>query len=228
MISSLEDWARYHWRLKGNLSLFPLGGSWILFEFDLAREAERVLQEILSVFRQRPLKLERWSPTIGCLSKRAQTSSHWVRIVGLLLCLWHKDFFKQVGDVCGGGQGDCEGQKFTMGTSFNQNKWKKKVSGRLQVVLGELCYSVNLWWETPPWVAPVVPRVESQEEREKKSSDSSVASRMGCTGSNLVEKVSLSGRMKHVEEVAPSVPLVGRLQQEVQEHEFAGAVWEEG
>lgn len=133
-----------------------------------------------------------------------------------------------MGDVCGGGQGDCEGQKFTMGTSFNQNKWKKKVSGRLQVVVGELCYLVNLWWETPPWVAPVVPRVESQEEREKKSSDSSVASRMGCTGSNLVEKVSLSGRMKHVEEVAPSVPLVGRLQQEVQEHEFAGAVWEEG
>ena len=25
LISSLEDWAGYHWRLKGNLLLFPLG-----------------------------------------------------------------------------------------------------------------------------------------------------------------------------------------------------------
>ena len=101
-ISSLEGWARYHWRLKGNLSLFHLEKPWILFEFELAKEVERVLQEGLSVFKQRPLKLERWSPTLGCLSERAQINSYWVRIVGLPLCLWHKDFFKRVDDACGG------------------------------------------------------------------------------------------------------------------------------
>ena len=51
LLSSLEDWTRYHQRLKGSLSLFPLGGSWILFEFELAREAERELQEGLDVFK---------------------------------------------------------------------------------------------------------------------------------------------------------------------------------
>ncbi|RVW67642.1 hypothetical protein CK203_063060 [Vitis vinifera] len=158
LISSLEGWARYHWRLKGNLSLLPLGGSWILFEFKLAREAEKALQEGLSVFRQRPLKLERWSPTICCL----------------------------MGDACGGYVG------------------VDKETAR-----------VNLWWEIPPWVASVVPRAESQEEGEKKGSDTRATSRMGLAGSNLAEKVSLPGKMRLVEEATLLVSFEGRLQQEV-------------
>lgn len=75
LLSSLESWARYHWRLKGNLLLFPLGETLILFEFELAREAEKVLQEGLRVYKQRPLKLERCSPTVGCLSESAQPNS---------------------------------------------------------------------------------------------------------------------------------------------------------
>ena len=113
LLSSLEDWARYHWRLKGNLSLFPLGGSWIWFKFELAREVEKALEEGLGVFKQRPLKLERWSPTVGCLNESSEPSSYWVRIVGLPLCFWHRDFFRQVGDACWGylegGRGDSGG-----------------------------------------------------------------------------------------------------------------------
>ena len=113
LLSSLEDWARYHWRLKGNLSLFPLGGSWIWFKFELTREVERALEEGLGVFKQRPLKLERWSTTVGCLNESSEPSSYWVRIVGLPLCFWHRDFFRQVGDACWGylegGRGDSGG-----------------------------------------------------------------------------------------------------------------------
>ena len=50
MLSSLEDWARYYWRLNGKLSLFPLGGTYILFEFELAREAKRGNQTLYSQF----------------------------------------------------------------------------------------------------------------------------------------------------------------------------------
>ena len=50
MLSSLEDWARYYWRLNGKLSLFPLGGTYILFEFELAREAKRSNQTLCSQF----------------------------------------------------------------------------------------------------------------------------------------------------------------------------------
>lgn len=75
MLSSLESWARYHSRLKGNLSLFPLGETLILFEFELAREAEKVLQKGLRVYKQRPLKLERCSPTVGYLSESAEPNS---------------------------------------------------------------------------------------------------------------------------------------------------------
>lgn len=51
LLPPLMEWAKYHWRLKGNLHLSWMGGSLILFEFELAREAERVLQEGLHVFK---------------------------------------------------------------------------------------------------------------------------------------------------------------------------------
>ncbi|KAL6322405.1 hypothetical protein AAG906_007959 [Vitis piasezkii] len=169
LLSSLEDWTRYHQRLKGSLSLFPLGGSWILFEFELAREAERELQE-------------------GCLSESSQPSSHWVRIVGLPLCLWHRDFFRQVGDVCGG------------------HLWvdEETMGGR------------NLQWaRTPPWVVPMVPCAQRQEVWEKKGYVSRTTNRIGIAGPNPTEELSPSSRTRPVEGAASLAPLVGRLQREV-------------
>ena len=73
---------------------------------------------------------------------------------------------------------------------------------------------MNLWWEIPPWVAPVAPHTERQEEREKKSSNTREASRVGLTRPNIVEKVLFHGRRRIVDEATPSVPFVGRLQQD--------------
>lgn len=53
LIPTLKEWARLCWRLKGKLLLCLLGGSLILFEFELAREVERVLQEVVHVFKQK-------------------------------------------------------------------------------------------------------------------------------------------------------------------------------
>ena len=90
-----------------------------------------------------------------------------------------------------------------------------KVPGSFKLVIEELCFLVNLWWEIPPWVASMVPRAESQEEGEKKGSDTRATSRMGLAGSNLAEKVSLPGKMRLVEEATLLVSFEGRLQQEV-------------
>ena len=37
LLSSLKEWARYHWRIKGNLSLSLLGGALILFSLKVQR-----------------------------------------------------------------------------------------------------------------------------------------------------------------------------------------------
>ena len=102
MLSPLKEWARYHWRLKGNLSLYLLGRTLFLFEFENPKEVERVLQEGERIFKQKTLVLERWDPTIGCNREGVHAKEAWVRLVGLPLCLWHRDFFKQVGDACEG------------------------------------------------------------------------------------------------------------------------------
>ena len=65
------------------VSLFSLVSFFLLIYFSSfliqkkkKRKAERVLQEGLRVFKQKPLKLKRWSPIVGCLSERAQPSSY--------------------------------------------------------------------------------------------------------------------------------------------------------
>lgn len=98
-LSPLKEWARYQWKLKGNLNLSLLGGSLILFDFKFAGEAETVLHEGVRVFKGKVLMLDRWSLEIGYLKEGAQTKNAWVRLVVLPLFLWDKAFFKQVGDA---------------------------------------------------------------------------------------------------------------------------------
>ena len=33
----------------------------------------------------------------------------------------------------------------------------KDLPGLLQLVVGSLCFAIQLWWEVPPWVSVVVP-----------------------------------------------------------------------
>ena len=68
------------------------------------------------------------------------------RIVGLLLFLWQRDFFNKVGDAHGGYLG--VDQETTGGKNL---QWARilikingrKVSGRLQVVVRQLCFTVQ-------------------------------------------------------------------------------------
>ena len=130
LLSPLKERARYHWRLKGNLSLSSMGGALILFEFESTKEVERVLQEGEWIYKQKFLFLERWAPTTGCFREGVQAKSAWVRIMGLPLCLWHREFFKQVGDACGDYLGVDEKtmggvEKFAVGTSASPEKWER-------------------------------------------------------------------------------------------------------
>ena len=78
-----------------------------------------------------------------------QTNEVRVRILGLPLFLWDGEFFKQVGDACGG---------FVMMDEETSNccklQWvrilvrsKGFFPSRVQVVVGDLCFSIPLWWE---------------------------------------------------------------------------------
>lgn len=90
LLPPLKEWVRFQWSLKGNLKLSLLGGSLILFDFELAGEVERVLLEGVRVFNGKVLMLDRWSPETGLLKEGVQARSAWVRLVGLLLFLGTK------------------------------------------------------------------------------------------------------------------------------------------
>ncbi|KAL6338771.1 hypothetical protein AAG906_023921 [Vitis piasezkii] len=48
------------------------------------------------------LTLDWWSPKVGCLKEGALVKETWVRVLGLPLHLRGMEFFKRVGDACGG------------------------------------------------------------------------------------------------------------------------------
>ena len=50
----------------------------------------------------------------------------------------------------------------------------KGLSGSLRLVVGSLCFAIQLWWEVPPWVSVVVPSSRSSggETVEVRSSSS--------------------------------------------------------
>ncbi|RVW64192.1 hypothetical protein CK203_046365 [Vitis vinifera] len=150
----LKNWAGHAWLLKGKLDIAVMGGGLLLFEFKLYSEAERVLARGKRKVLGSVLFLERWHPEVGCFRNGAFANEAWVRVVALPLHLWNHEVFKLIGDGCGGfiavdNKTD----------SMAELQWARllvKMMGRdlptsVQIVDGLGCFSVQLWWETPPW-----------------------------------------------------------------------------
>ena len=55
----------------------------------------------------------------------------------------------------------------------------RRVPESLQVVVGQLCFAIKLWWELPPWVSQVFPRAESWGGLKKKRGNSSALESVG-------------------------------------------------
>ena len=155
----LKNWAFHAWLLKGRLNIVVLGRGFLLFEFELLSEAERVLARGKRRVKDNVLFLEKWHPEVGCFCNGANANEAWVRVVGLPLHLWSREVFKSIGDGCGGFIAVDKNAD-----SMAELQWARmlvKVVSRdlptsVQIVVGLGCFSVQLWWETPPWFSQVV------------------------------------------------------------------------
>ena len=97
---------------------------------------------------------------MGCFCNGAMANEAWVWVVGLPLHLWSREVFKLIRDGCGGFIAEDENT-----TSMAEWQWARiltKLVGRdlptfVQIVVGLGSFSIQLWWETPPWFSQVVP-----------------------------------------------------------------------
>ena len=72
----------------------------------------------------------------------------WVRILGLPLQFWSMEFFKMVGDVCGGFvvvDEETKEPRYRKGARILVKKNGKDVPGRLGVITGFASFSILLW-----------------------------------------------------------------------------------
>ncbi|RVX21574.1 hypothetical protein CK203_002339 [Vitis vinifera] len=153
--------------------VFPEGrgliGGWVLLAeklrslgIHLLAENKAVRRSRKSVAKRKPtcsgqtFQLERWGPEAGCFRHGVHTNLCWVRAVGLPLNFWNREVFRKLGDSCGGLVAVDEDT-----TNFSQLQWArilvksdgKDLPGALNLVVGSLCFAIQLWWEVPPWVS---------------------------------------------------------------------------
>ena len=90
-----------------------------------------------------------------------------------------------------------EGKNFEWARILVKTKGRR-VPESLQVVVGQLCFAIKLWWELPPWVSKVFPYVVSQGGLEKKIGSSRASGSMGhpvlCQGVEVGKMVSAGGQ----------------------------------
>ncbi|RVW46812.1 hypothetical protein CK203_075677 [Vitis vinifera] len=98
-------------------------------EFERGKEAERVLGRGNRRFQNRFLHLERWIPEVGCFRLGIHANQCWVRAVGLPLNFWNWEW-----------------ARLLVKTDERDLPWS------LHLVVGSLCFVIQLWWEVPPWV----------------------------------------------------------------------------
>ena len=102
---NLKSWGTQmarKWGLKGKLGLAKLERGKILLEFEKLEEARKVLNSGKISIGGTFLRLEKWSPEMGCLMEGENRSEAWVRIVGLSVSLWGRDILRRVEEECGG------------------------------------------------------------------------------------------------------------------------------
>ena len=80
-------------------------------------------------------------------------------MVGLPLHLWCFEVFKRIGDGCGGFVVVDEDTRSLFELQWAQILVKRaegEVPNSVHIVLGSGCYSLQLWWDSPPWFMQVV------------------------------------------------------------------------
>ncbi|KAH0665318.1 hypothetical protein KY285_026524 [Solanum tuberosum] len=151
----VRKWANNLWKQIHGLNIYEMGEGIFLFEFASKTTAEQVVEGDW-VWKNFPVKMQWWSPTIGTSADYGRPKSTWVRVVGLPLHLWAQKTFKAIGDFCGGWVETEEETHLR-----NHLKWARiKINGDGSCVSKEVTiedssfqYTMQLWTEAPVRVA---------------------------------------------------------------------------
>ncbi|KAL6313953.1 hypothetical protein AAG906_011683 [Vitis piasezkii] len=106
-------WDMLGWRSCG--SILMRGGGWnpnflrplndweiVIVKHFLARLQDKVVEQGNSRLEGKALRLDWWNPDVGCLRVKDCVKEVWMGVLGLPLHFWGEQFFKRLGDACGG------------------------------------------------------------------------------------------------------------------------------
>ncbi|WMV44637.1 hypothetical protein MTR67_038022 [Solanum verrucosum] len=150
-LTEVRGWASSLWKKVHGLNIYDMGEGFFLFEFASKVTAEQVVEGDW-VWRNLPVKMQWWSPTVCALAGGDRTNAIWIRVVGLPLHFWEHHTFKAIGDFCGGW---IETEEETQ--LRNHLKWARiKIKGNgsdvpkeVTIDDGAFLYTMQVWTEAP-------------------------------------------------------------------------------
>ncbi|XP_042499710.1 uncharacterized protein LOC122077876 [Macadamia integrifolia] len=78
------------WKLKGRISLSPMGKGFILFQFELEGDMSAIWRRNLIKVRGQLIRFQRWKPDFDVHAVNNPTKLVWIRFPGLPLEYWHE------------------------------------------------------------------------------------------------------------------------------------------
>ena len=111
---------------------------------------------------------------MGCSRVEFQRDVSWVRIPRLPLQFWCMEFFRRVGDACGGFvdvDEETKKSRYRRGARILVKNNGKEVPGRLEVIAGFASFSIPLWWEDSVWFSALQVADEPVSKTSKASSE---------------------------------------------------------
>ncbi|KAH0745972.1 hypothetical protein KY285_007629 [Solanum tuberosum] len=166
-LTEVRRWASSLWKKVHGLNIYDMGEGFFLFEFAFKVTSEQVVEGD-QVWRNLPVKMQWWSPTVCASAGGDRTNAIWIRVVDLPLHFWEHHTFKAIGDFCGGW---IETEKETQ--LRNHLKWARiKIKGNRSDVPKEVTindgvflYTIQVWTEAPAKVTVGENNIRSSSEK---------------------------------------------------------------
>ena len=138
------------WEVIGILNVVEMGKWLWFFEFDNAKEAERILRFGTRRIGDFSIFLKKWAKEDGCITEKIFKEVAWVRLIGLPVHLWSRPILRRTGDRCGGFLAMDEDMAFMSNLQWARIwvKWNGKTLPQfVEVLEGQSRYEIYLWWE---------------------------------------------------------------------------------
>lgn len=92
-LSYIKKWSSVSWKVVFGINIHEMSKKMFLFEFPNRNIAEQIIQREWS-WKKTKVSLQWWNPVTGCIPATQNSTTTWIRSLGVPLQLWSQQVFR--------------------------------------------------------------------------------------------------------------------------------------